>query len=109
MTRPTRPRRPHPGRLPPAEQRAAAEAELAKETEIFRAAQEQARRDYEAAMAAPTQRWHDAIVRACGSPEGVQAAEKKSLVTRKGVMAITGLGQHKVQEIVDAAKGDAVH
>jgi hypothetical protein len=52
-------------------------------------------------MAEPTAAWHEAIRAAAASPEGVPAADKKSLVTRATISQITGLRFQRIQEIVN--------
>ncbi|WP_433235353.1 hypothetical protein ACQPYK_25195 [Streptosporangium sp. CA-135522] len=69
---------PNPGRLPPAEQRAAAEKALRK-----------AARDYYEAISEPTRLFHEALVAAAGPPEGVPGSDQKSLVTRRRMVEIT--------------------
>lgn len=68
----------NPGRLPPKEQRLAAERKLL-----------QAARDYYQAIEEPTRKFHEALVAAAGPPEGVPASDKKSLVTRRRMVEIT--------------------
>lgn len=70
--------KPNPGRLPPAEQRAAAENAL-----------HEAALAYYKAIEEPTKRFHEALVAAAGPPEGVPGSEKKSLVTRRRMVQIT--------------------
>jgi hypothetical protein len=92
----------HPGRLPPAEQREKAESALVDATERYEAMRQAAQEVYDHAMAKPTAAWHEAIREAAASPEGVPAADKKSLVTRKTISRITGLRFQVIQEIVNA-------
>ncbi|MEU4511703.1 hypothetical protein AB0G05_19605 [Nonomuraea wenchangensis] len=91
----------HPGRLPPAEQREKAESALREATERYEAARRAAQEAYDRAMAEPTAAWHEAIRAAAASPEGVPAADKKSLVTRATISQITGLRFQRIQEIVN--------
>lgn len=68
----------NPGRLPPAEQRAAAEKALLE-----------AAREYYRAIEEPTKKFQQALLAAAGPPEGVPASENKSLVTRRRMVEIT--------------------
>lgn len=68
----------NPGRLPPADQRAAAEQALLE-----------AAREYYEAIEAPTRKFNEALAAAAGPPEGVPANQKKSLVTRRRMVEIT--------------------
>ncbi len=68
----------NPGRLPPAEQRIAAEKAL----------MEAARKYYEA-IEEPTRKFQQALAAAAGPPEGVPGSDKKSLVTRRRMVEIT--------------------
>ncbi|MET8869415.1 hypothetical protein ABZW11_41345 [Nonomuraea sp. NPDC004580] len=52
-------------------------------------------------MAETTAAWHNAIRPAAASPEGVPAADKKSLVTRAMISKIAGLRFQRIQEIVN--------
>jgi hypothetical protein len=91
----------HPGRLPPAEQRAEAEQALQAVSEEYAKAKQAADEAYERAMAEPTARLHAAVRAAAAPPEGVRGAEKKSLVTRHRIAEITGLSLGRVQDIVN--------
>ncbi|MFI6179751.1 hypothetical protein ACIA8R_29700 [Nonomuraea sp. NPDC051191] len=91
----------HPGRLPPAEQRAEAERDLQTVAEEYAKAKQAADEAYQRAMAEPTTRLHAAIRVAAAPPEGVPAAEKKSLVTRNRISEITGIPVRVVQRIVN--------
>lgn len=71
-------KQPNPGRLPPAEQRAAAEKTL-----------REAARAYYKAIEEPTRRFHEALFDAAGPPEGVPGSDQKSLVTRRRMVQIT--------------------
>ncbi|MCA2184694.1 hypothetical protein [Nonomuraea cavernae] len=68
----------NPGRLPPKEQRIAAENALLE-----------AARAYYEAIAEPTRKFNEALAAAAGPPEGVPASDKKSLVTRRRMVEIT--------------------
>ncbi|MFG1709173.1 hypothetical protein ACFLIM_38880 [Nonomuraea sp. M3C6] len=69
---------PNPGRLPPADQRAAAEKALLE-----------AAHAYYQAIGEATEKFNEALVAAAGRPEGVPASDKKSLVTRRRMVEIT--------------------
>jgi hypothetical protein len=69
---------PNPGRLPPADQRAAAEKALLE-----------AARTYYAEIGAATEKFNQALAAAAGPPEGEPASVKKSLVTRRRMVEIT--------------------
>ncbi|MDP9843322.1 hypothetical protein [Streptosporangium lutulentum] len=94
----TEPKKPNPGRLPPAEQRAAAEKAF-----------EEAARAYYEAITEPTRVFHEALVAASGPPEGVPGSDQKSLVTRRQMVKITqgadpageGLTLHAVCKLID--------
>ncbi|MFI7705513.1 hypothetical protein [Nonomuraea sp. NPDC049480] len=68
----------NPGRLPPKEQRIAAEKALLE-----------AARAYYKAIEEPTRKFNEALAAAAGPPEGVPASDKKSLVTRRRMVEIT--------------------
>ncbi|MEV4749004.1 hypothetical protein AB0K21_21720 [Streptosporangium sp. NPDC049248] len=84
-------KRPNPGRLPPAEQRAAADKAL-----------QEAAKAYYQAIVEPTKRFHEALAAAAGPPVGVPGSEKKSLVTRRRMAEIT-------QEADPAGEGFSLH
>ncbi|MFF0770922.1 hypothetical protein [Nonomuraea bangladeshensis] len=67
----------NPGRLPPKEQREAAEKALLE-----------AAREYYKAIEEPTRKLNQALAAAAGPPEGVPASDKKSLVTRRRMVEI---------------------
>ncbi|MEV1200437.1 hypothetical protein [Microbispora rosea] len=98
-------KRPNPGRLPPAEQRAAAERKLAQEA-----------RDYFKARRELDKHLHAAIVAAAQPPVDVPASEQKSLVTRADIVRITkeadpeaeGLSLRAVQKIIHDAEQTAI-
>ncbi|WP_219459839.1 hypothetical protein [Nonomuraea rhizosphaerae] len=69
---------PNPGRLPPADQRAAAEKALLE-----------AAREYYKVIGEATEKFNEALAAAAGPPEGVPASDKKSLVTRRRMVDIT--------------------
>ncbi|MEV0149738.1 MULTISPECIES: hypothetical protein [unclassified Nonomuraea] len=69
---------PNPGRLPPADQRAAAEKALLE-----------AARAYYKTIGEATEKFNQALIAAAGRPEGVPASDKKSLVTRRRMVEIT--------------------
>ncbi len=97
-------KRPNPGRLPPAEQRAAAERKLAEEARIYFEARHELDRTF-----------HAAIVAAAQSPDGVPASEQKSLVTRADIVKILkdadpkgeGLSLRAVQKVIHDAEQTA--
>lgn len=68
----------NPGRLPPKEQRIAAEKALLE-----------AAREYYKTVGEATEKFNKALVAAAGPPEGVPASDKKSLVTRRRMVEIT--------------------
>ncbi|KAA9374474.1 hypothetical protein F5972_31750 [Microbispora cellulosiformans] len=93
-------KKPNPGRKPPEEQRTAAEAKLRQAAEKFYTRLAELEREF-----------HAAVVAAARPPQGVEASENKSLVTRHAMVEITkaadprgkGLSLHGVQAIVHAA------
>ncbi|QFY09589.1 hypothetical protein GBF35_25670 [Nonomuraea phyllanthi] len=93
----------NPGRLPPKEQRIAAEKALLE-----------AAREYYKAIEEPTRKFNEALAAAAGPPEGVPASDKKSLVTRRRMVEITkeadpegeGLKLYTILKIVAALTGD---
>jgi hypothetical protein len=68
----------NPGRLPPKEQRIAAERALLE-----------AAHAYYKAIGEATEKFNEALAAAAGPPEGVPASDKKSLVTRRRMVEIT--------------------
>lgn len=90
--------KPNPGRMPPLEQRVAAEQALYDAAKAY----------YEA-IAEPTRKFYEAIAAAAGPPVGVPKSENKSLVTRRRMVEIIrdadpdgeGLSIHAISRIVD--------